>query len=112
MTTYVETVVNDLIDQFIDKGKCDFMWEFSVPLPCTVIADQLGVPREKIWQLKDWSDAMLAPGGGFADDGEALGFAPAFVGVELDDCGSLFDPVGLLLADNRHCLGFHFSERG
>ena len=48
MTNYIETVVNDLIDKFIDEGKCDFMWDFSVPLPCTVIADQLGVPREKI----------------------------------------------------------------
>jgi cytochrome P450 len=72
MTNYIETVVNDLIDKFIDKGECDFMWDFSVPLPCTVIADQLGVPREKIWQLKQWSDAMLAPGGGFTDETQAL----------------------------------------
>ena len=72
MTNYIETVVNDLIDKFIDEGKCDFMWDFSVPLPCTVIADQLGVPREKIWQLKRWSDAMLAPGGGFTDEAQAL----------------------------------------
>ena len=61
MTPYVETVVNDLIDGFIDQGRCDFVWDFAIPLPCTVIADQLGVPREKIWQLKEWSDAMLAP---------------------------------------------------
>jgi cytochrome P450 len=72
MTNYIETVVNDLIDKFIDEGKCDFMWDFSVPLPCTVIADQLGVPREKIWLLKQWSDAMLAPGGGFTDEAQAL----------------------------------------
>ncbi len=72
MTNYVETVVNDLIDQFIETGKCDFMWDFSIPLPCTVIADQLGVPRDKIWALKKWSDAMLAPGGGFTDEAAAL----------------------------------------
>lgn len=72
MTSYIETVVNDLIDGFIDQGKSDFVWDFAIPLPCTVIADQLGVPREKIWQLKEWSDAMLAPGGGFTDDDEAL----------------------------------------
>ena len=72
MTEYIETVVNDLIDSFIDKGSCDFMWEFSIPLPCIVIADQLGVPREKIWELKKWSDAMLAPGGGFTNEEEAL----------------------------------------
>ena len=72
MTTYIETVVNDLIDNFIDEGRCDFMLDFSIPLPCIVIADQLGVPREMIWELKKWSDAMLAPGGGFTDEEEAL----------------------------------------
>ena len=72
MTTYIETVVNDLVDEFIDHGRCDFMWEFSIPLPCIVIADQLGVPREKLWDLKRWSDSMLAPGGGFTDEAAAL----------------------------------------
>ena len=82
MTGYVETVVNDLVDTFIDKGKCDFVWDFSIPLPCTVIADQLGVPREKIWELKKWSDAMLAPGGGFVNDDEALGIAKQVVDAQ------------------------------
>ena len=34
MTTYIETVVNDLIDNFIDEGRCDFMLDFSIPLLC------------------------------------------------------------------------------
>lgn len=72
MTDYVETCVNDLIDKFIDRGECDFVAEFSIPLPCTVIADQLGVPRDRILDLKRWSDAMLAPGGGFVDDEAAI----------------------------------------
>ena len=72
MTDYVETCVNDLIDKFIDRGECDFVAEFSTPLPCTVIADQLGVPRDRILDLKRWSDAMLAPGGGFVDDEAAI----------------------------------------
>ncbi len=79
MTNYVETMVNDLIDQFIDQGRCDFMWDFSIPLPCTVIADQLGVPRDRIWDLKKWSDAMLAPGGGFVKEEEALKVAKLVV---------------------------------
>src|SRR5690606_28378861 len=72
MTGYIETVVNDLIDSFIDDGRCDFVRDYAIPLPCTVIADQLGVPRERIWQLKRWSDAMLAPGGGFVDPDQAI----------------------------------------
>ena len=76
MTQYIETVVNDLIDDLIkhhnDHGEVDFVSQFAIPLPCIVIADQLGVPRDRIWDLKRWSDAMLAPGGGFIDDDEAL----------------------------------------
>ncbi|MBM4204053.1 MAG: cytochrome P450 [Gammaproteobacteria bacterium] len=72
MTDYVETCVNDLIDRFIDRGECDFVNQFSIPLPCTVIADQLGVPRDRIRDLKRWSDAMLAPGGGFVDEAAAV----------------------------------------
>ena len=72
MTGYIETAVNDLIDKFIDTGEADFVWQYAIPLPCTVIADQLGVPRELIWKLKDWSDAMLAPGGGFLDEAQAV----------------------------------------
>jgi len=72
MTDYIETTVNDLIDAFIDQGRCEFMADYAIPLPCTIIADQLGVPRAKIQDLKQWSDAMLAPGGGFVDDAAAL----------------------------------------
>jgi cytochrome P450 len=79
MTGYIETTVNDLIDQFIDRGEADFVKEFAIPLPCTVIADQLGVPREMIWKLKAWSDAMLAPGSGFLDEAEAIASAKLVV---------------------------------
>lgn len=72
MTAYIETMVNDLIDGFIHRGTCDFVRELSIPLPCTVIADQLGVPRDRIRDLKKWSDAMLAPGGGYVDEAQAL----------------------------------------
>lgn len=72
MTDYIETAVNDLIDKFIDQGQADFVWDYAIPLPCTVIADQLGVPRDMIWKLKEWSDAMLAPGGGFLDEEAAI----------------------------------------
>ncbi len=79
MTGYVETVVNDLVDNFIDQRRCDFVQDFAIPLPCTVIADQLGVPRDNIWELKRWSDAMLAPGGGFVNESEALDCAKLVV---------------------------------
>lgn len=72
MVPYIEGVVNDLIDAFIDRGECDFVRDFAVPLPCTVIADQLGVPRSDVLKIKIWSDAMLGPGGHHMDESQAL----------------------------------------
>ncbi|MFK7915760.1 MAG: cytochrome P450 [Pseudomonadales bacterium] len=82
MTAYIETIVNDLIDEFIDNGSCDFVQQFAVPLPCTVIADQLGVPRSRLPDLKAWSDAMLAPGGGFTDPEAAVACAKLVVDAQ------------------------------
>lgn len=78
MTSYIEKIVNELIDAIIagqetgTEVACDFVSAFATPLPCTVIADQLGVPRTRIVDLKKWSDAMLAPGGGFVDSDKAV----------------------------------------
>ena len=70
MGPYISDVVNDLIDGFIDKGECEFVSEYAVPIPCTIIADQLGVPREYLGKFKEWSDAMLIPASGMASVGE------------------------------------------
>ncbi len=59
MQPYISKVVNDLIDNFIDKGECEFVKDFAVPIPSTIIADQLGVPRKMLKKLKLWSDAMI-----------------------------------------------------
>jgi cytochrome P450 len=56
-------VVTDLIDRFPDDGEIDFVSAFGVPLPCYIIADQIGVPREQALNLKLWSDALLDPVG-------------------------------------------------
>ena len=51
---------NDLIDAFIDNGKCDLVATFCGPLPMIVIADQLGVPRSDLALFNKWSDAFVA----------------------------------------------------
>lgn len=56
-------VVGDLIDAFPQDGVVDFVAAFGVPLPCYIIADQIGVPRAQALQLKIWSDALLDPVG-------------------------------------------------
>ncbi|MDB9926088.1 cytochrome P450 [Hyphomicrobiales bacterium] len=59
MQPYISKIVNDLIDNFIDKGECEFVSDYAVPIPATIIADQLGVPRKMLKKLKLWSDAMI-----------------------------------------------------
>jgi cytochrome P450 len=59
----ISRVVHDLIDAFPATGEVDFASAFGVPLPCFIIADQLGVPRDQALMLKLWSDALLDPVG-------------------------------------------------
>jgi cytochrome P450 len=47
-----------LIDGFIDKGECDFVEEFCVPLPVQVICEQLGYDSSWHADVKRWSDAF------------------------------------------------------
>jgi len=58
MEDYMKTIVHELIDGFIERGECDFIREFTTPLPVYVIADQLGVPREEVRDFKKWSDSF------------------------------------------------------
>ena len=47
-----------LIDGFIDKGECEFVDEFCVPLPVQVICEQLGFDASWHDDVKRWSDAF------------------------------------------------------
>jgi cytochrome P450 len=63
MAPYIASVVRDLMDRFPENGEVDWVTQFAVPLPCYIIADQLGVPREDALKMKVWSDALLDPVG-------------------------------------------------
>ncbi|MBT3428434.1 MAG: cytochrome P450 [Gammaproteobacteria bacterium] len=57
---YIHDVANELIDQFISAGKCDWMESFAVPMPVRMIAYILGVPLSDMELFKQWSDANVA----------------------------------------------------
>jgi cytochrome P450 len=59
LAPFITEVVDTLIDGFADAGACDAVAAFAAPLPLTVIADQLGLPRDEIWRVKAWSDATI-----------------------------------------------------
>lgn len=56
----IREVATALIDAFAPRGRVELLSEFSVPLPLTIIADQLGVPREDLPRFKRWSDGFVA----------------------------------------------------
>jgi cytochrome P450 len=60
----VTKLVNEMIDAFADRGKCDFHAEFAVPLPCTVFLQLLGLPLEDLETFLAWKDGVIRPEGG------------------------------------------------
>jgi cytochrome P450 len=56
---YIDNLCNELVDKFIERGEVDIVSELAIPLPVTIIADQLGIERERIKDFKRWSDALI-----------------------------------------------------
>jgi cytochrome P450 len=69
---HIEAICNDLIDDFIEDGECEFVSAFAKRLPMTVIAEQLGVPLSDYELFKTWSDAFVAQLSGLASADEEL----------------------------------------
>jgi len=60
LETIVEKTSYDLIDAFIDNGSCDWVKEFSVPLPLKIIGVQMGIENEDdLWKIKVSTDAFF-----------------------------------------------------
>ncbi len=55
-----------LIEAFADKGECEFVEEFAIPLPVFMIAGQIGLDTD-MKQVKAWSDAAVDRFGQMAD---------------------------------------------
>ncbi|MET0380053.1 MAG: cytochrome P450 [Spongiibacteraceae bacterium] len=56
---YIENLCNELVDKFIEGGEVEVVGALAIPLPVIVIADQLGIERERIKDFKRWSDALI-----------------------------------------------------
>ena len=63
----IQKIANDLVDRFAGNGRFEVLSEFSVLLPLTVIADQLGVPRKDLLRFKYWTDGFTTQLSGMAD---------------------------------------------
>jgi cytochrome P450 len=57
----VRALVNELIDEFIERGSCDIHSEFTVPLPCTVFLQLCGFPLDRVDTMLQWKDDIIRP---------------------------------------------------
>ena len=55
----IREMSNRLIDGFIDKGECEFMEEYAVPMPVQIIAGQLGLDHADAGTVKRWTNAFV-----------------------------------------------------
>jgi len=56
----IREAARGLIDHFAPTGEVEFVHDFAVPFPLTVIARALGVPLERMGNFKRWSDDFVA----------------------------------------------------
>ncbi len=50
--------VNRTIDNFIEKGSCDFVEDFAVPVPLGVLLEMMGVPQQDAGVFYDWTERL------------------------------------------------------
>ena len=55
----IHTVINELIDQVADAGRCEFVADIARPYPIPVICALLGAPREDWQQFSRWADDIF-----------------------------------------------------
>lgn len=84
----VQRIVDALAAPLLGAGACEFVRDFAIPLPVTVIAEMLGIDPERRADFKCWSDAAVQ--GVFEPLDEAQ---QKHVGEQLAAMGDYFDLV-------------------
>ncbi|MFN2099217.1 cytochrome P450 [Altererythrobacter sp. MF3-039] len=80
----------ELIERFADRGECEFVEEFSIPLPVAMIAQQIGLDNDPK-QVKAWSDAAVDRFSQMVDRERELECARSFVEYQKYMMGKIAD---------------------
>lgn len=59
---HITQIAHQLIDRVAARGEMDFIRDFALPLPITVITDMLGVPSRDHARFHHWSSAIIRSG--------------------------------------------------
>jgi cytochrome P450 len=90
-------VMNELVDQIVDVGRCDVVAEIARPYPVPIICALLGAPREDWQQFSLWADDIF----------KAFSFSVDFTAEEpvvMRAWRELDDYVDEMVARRRHSL--------
>lgn len=75
----ITSVAVEAVERFADRGSVEFMDEFAIVIPMTVISDALGVDRKDLFTFKRWCDDILAGNLDVLDHSRRLDVARSFV---------------------------------
>lgn len=70
----IRSRARDLLDQFADKGECEFTTAFGRPLPVSVFLDIMGLPQDMRDTFVQWAVDLL-----HSQDRETMGRAMAMI---------------------------------
>jgi cytochrome P450 len=68
---YVEHLAYELLEGFLQDGRCEWVQQYAIPLPLYVIGRQVGVPDEDLPRIKGWTDKWIKRMGLMQSDEEA-----------------------------------------
>jgi cytochrome P450 len=60
MVDVVRGLAHDLIDGFVDDGRCDLVGDYCHPLTLSVIVRMLGLPTEDMPRFRQWTEDLFA----------------------------------------------------
>ncbi|MEM7569142.1 MAG: hypothetical protein AAF337_05045, partial [Pseudomonadota bacterium] len=72
---FIEETCDTLIAAMLERGEAEFVAQFAVPLPVTVITKMIGFPLEDMPQLKIWSEAWAHPFAGNLSEADEINVA-------------------------------------
>lgn len=105
----VEALANELVDRFIDRGECELIKDFALPLPGMILGEQLGLDKHDFARFQSWALAMLATSNEMMSEERLREVAD----IELDAqhyLAKIFEsrkrePTGDLISDLVHAAG-------
>jgi cytochrome P450 family 142 subfamily A polypeptide 1 len=90
MEAHIGSAVDQLIDNVIEKGSCDFVEDIAAPLPVGIIAEMTGIPAEWHEDVREWMDIFIRGGSG-----------PDHVTAEVNEAFINFGALHMQLVDER-----------